>query len=121
MVRAHRRIAIWLAWFAVLNVVWLALVVTLNWQEEIVGVISAAIGATAAEAVQAQGLIQARVKLRWLAGMWILPWRVLQETWLVFAILARALARRERVQGRFFCEMFPHTSEDPADELRRAL
>jgi len=121
MVRAHRRIAIWLAWFAVLNLVWLALVVTLNWQEEIVGAISAAIGATAAEAVQAQGLIQARVKLRWLAGMWMLPWRVLQETWLVFAILARALARRERVQGRFVCEMFPHTSEDPADEVRRAL
>ncbi|HKO56465.1 MAG TPA: hypothetical protein VJ276_11345 [Thermoanaerobaculia bacterium] len=121
MVRAHRRIAIWLAWFAVLNVVWLALVVTLNWQEEIVGVISAAIGATAAEAVQAQGLIQARVKLRWLAGMWILPWRVVQETWMVFAILTRALVRRERVRGRFVCEMFPHTGEDPADEVRRAL
>src|SRR4051812_49447920 len=58
MVRARRRIAIWLAWFVVLNVVWLALVATLNWQEEIAGVISAAIGATAAEAVQAQGLIQ---------------------------------------------------------------
>ena len=121
MVRAHRRIAIWLAWFAVLNVVWLALVVTLNWQEEIVGVISAAIGATAAEAVQAQGLIQARVKLRWLVGMWILPWRVVQETWMVFAILTRALVRRERVRGRFVCEMFPHTGEDPADEVRRAL
>ena len=121
MVRAQSRIAIWLAWFAVLNVVWLALVVTLNWQEEIVGVISAAIGATAAEAVQAQGLIQARVKLRWLAGMWILPWRVVQETWMVFAILTRALVRRERVRGRFVCEMFPHTGEDPADEVRRAL
>src|SRR5919112_537584 len=47
MVRARSRIAIWLAWFVVLNVVWLALVATLNWQEEIAGVISAAIGATA--------------------------------------------------------------------------
>ena len=121
MVRAQSRIAIWLAWFAVLNIVWLALVVTLNWHEEIVGVISAAIGATAAEAVQAQGLIQARVKLRWLAGMWILPWRVVQETWMVFAILTRALVRRERVRGGFVCEMFPHTGEDPADEVRRAL
>jgi multisubunit Na+/H+ antiporter MnhE subunit len=121
MVRARSRIAIWLAWFVVLNVVWLALVATLNWQEEIAGVISAAIGATAAEAVQAQGLIQARLKLRWLAGLWIVPWRVVQETWLVFAILARAIVRRERVQGRFVCERYPHAGEDPADEARRAL
>jgi multisubunit Na+/H+ antiporter MnhE subunit len=121
MVRARRRIAIWLAWFVVLNVVWLALVATLNWQEEIAGVISAAIGATAAEAVQAQGLIQARLKLRWLAGLWMVPWRVVGETWLVFAILARAIARRERVRGRFVCELYPHPGEDPADEARRAL
>jgi multisubunit Na+/H+ antiporter MnhE subunit len=121
MVRARRRIAIWLAWFVVLNGVWLALVATLNWQEEIAGVISAAIGATAAEAVQAQGLIQARLKLRWLGGLWIVPWGVVQETWLVFAILARAIVRRERVRGRFVCELYPHVGEDPADEARRAL
>src|SRR3954449_2061514 len=100
MVRARRRIAIWLAWFVVLNVVWLALVATLNWQEEIAGVISAAIGATAAEAVQAQGLIQGRLKLRWLAGLWMVPRRVVGETWLVFAVLARAPGRRERGRGR---------------------
>src|SRR4051794_41523450 len=81
MVRARRRIAIWLAWFVVLNLVWLALVVTLNWQEEIVGVIAAAIGATAAEAVQAQGLVHLDLKLRWLMGLWRLPWVVGAETW----------------------------------------
>jgi multisubunit Na+/H+ antiporter MnhE subunit len=121
VVRFRNRVVVWLAWFVVLNLVWLAFVATLNWQEEIVGVIAAAIGATAAEAVQAQGLIQTRLKLRWLAGLWNLPWRVVAETWMVFAILARAIARRQRVQGRFVCERYPHVGEDPGDEARRAL
>jgi len=54
---------VWLGWFAVLNVMWLGLVVTFSWQEEFAGVISAAFGATAAEAVQAQGLV----------NLWVLP------------------------------------------------
>jgi multisubunit Na+/H+ antiporter MnhE subunit len=120
-VGARHRIAVWLGWFAVLNVVWLGLVVTFNWQEEVVGVIAAALGATAAEAVQAQGLVQGRIKLRWLAGLGPLPWRVVKQTWKVFALLVRAGARRERVQGAFRCEISPHTGDHPADEARRAL
>jgi hypothetical protein len=115
------RIAVWFAWFAVLNVVWLALVATLNWQEEIVGVAAAALGATAAEAVQAQGLVHGRLKIRWLAGLWTLPWRVTKETWEVFALLARQLGKGERVEGAFRCELYPHTGDTPEDEARRAL
>jgi multisubunit Na+/H+ antiporter MnhE subunit len=120
-VGARHRIAVWLGWFAVLNVVWLGLVVTFNWQEEVVGVIAAAFGATAAEAVQAQGLVHGRIKLRWLAGLGPLPWQVVKQTWEVFALLVRASARRERVQGAFRCDLSPHTGDHPADEARRAL
>jgi hypothetical protein len=120
-VGARQRILVWLGWFAVLNLLWLGLVVTFGWQEEIVGVVAAAFGATAAEAVQAQGLVQVRIKLRWLAGLFPLPWRVVVETWEVFALLARAAVRGERVRGAFRCEVFPHTGDHPADEARRAL
>jgi hypothetical protein len=120
-VGARRRIMVWLGWFAVLNVMWLGLVVTFNWQEEVAGVIAAAFGATAAEAVQAQGLVHVRIKLRWLAGLVRLPWDVVVQTWEVFSLLAVAIVRGERVHGRFRCEAFPHTGDHPADEARRAL
>lgn len=117
----RRRIRVWLGWFAVLNLLWLGLVVTFNWHEEIVGVIGSAIGAAAAEAVQAQGLVHLRIKLAWLRGLVRLPWDVVAQTWKVFAILARATARGERVRGTFRCSLFPHTGDHPADEARRAL
>jgi multisubunit Na+/H+ antiporter MnhE subunit len=120
-VQARHRIAVWLAWFAVLNVVWLVLVATLNWQEEVVGVIAAAIGATAAEAVQAQGLIRVRVTRPALGGLSRLPWRVIVETWMVFAALWRHVARDTPVRGAFHCVPFPHRGDHPEDEARRAL
>jgi multisubunit Na+/H+ antiporter MnhE subunit len=121
VVRTRHRIGVWLAWFVVLNVFWLGLVVTFNWQEEFVGVIAAAFGATAAEAVQAQGLVHVRIKLRWLAGLGRLPWDVAVQTVQVFALIPPALIRRQRVEGAFRCELFPHRGDDPGDEARRAL
>jgi hypothetical protein len=120
-VRLRDRIRIWLAWFVVLNVVWLGLVVTFNWQEEIAGVIACAFGATAAEAVQEQGLVQARIKLRWLAGLWRVPYDVVVETWDVFVAMFRQLAGGPRLAGRFYCVYFPHTGDHSEDEARRAL
>jgi multisubunit Na+/H+ antiporter MnhE subunit len=117
----RKRIGVWLAWFAVLNLVWLALVATLNWQEEIAGVIASAIGATAAVAVQAQGLVHLELKLRWLGGLWRLPWMVVSETWLVFAALLRQLFGGRPVEGQFRCEFYPHSGDDAEDEARRAL
>ena len=112
---------VWLGWFAVLNVMWLGLVVTFNWQEEFAGVISAAFGATAAAAVQAQGLVHLRIKLRWLAGLIRLPWDVVVQTVEVFSLLATAIVRRRPIQGHFHCDVFAHRGNDPADEARRAL
>jgi multisubunit Na+/H+ antiporter MnhE subunit len=121
VVRNRHRIGVWLSWFVVLNVIWLALVATLNWQEEIVGVVASAVGATAAEAVAAQRLVHVRLKLGWMAGLGTLPWRVVKETWMVFAALARQLAGGERIEGRFVCVLFPHRGDHPEDEARRAL
>lgn len=112
---------VWLGWFAVLNVMWLGLVVTFNWQEEFAGVISAAFGATAAAAVQAQGLVHLRIKLRWLAGLIRLPWDVVVQTVEVFSLLATAIVGRRPIQGHFHCDVFAHRGNDPADEARRAL
>jgi len=112
---------VWLGWFAVLNVMWLGLVVTFSWQEEFAGVISAAFGATAAEAVQAQGLVHLRIKLRWLAGLIRLPWDVVVQTFEVFSLLATAIVRRRPIRGHFHCDVFPHQGDHPADEARRAL
>ncbi len=119
--RLRDRIGIWLAWFVVLNVVWLALVATISWEEEIAGVIACAFGATAAEAVQEQGLVQARLKLRWLGGLWRVPYDVVVETWQVFTALFRQLTGGPRVGGRFYCVFFPHTGDHPEDDARRAL
>jgi multisubunit Na+/H+ antiporter MnhE subunit len=118
--RRHR-IGVWLAWFVVLNVFWLGLVVTFNWQEQALGVLAAAFGATAAEQVQAQGLVHARIKVRWLAGLLRLPWDVVVQTLQVFSLIPRALMQRRRVEGAFRCELFPHRGADPGDEARRAL
>src|SRR5204862_154525 len=83
-VEPRRRIRVWLGWFAVLNLLWLGLVVTFNWHEEVVGVIGSAIGAAAAEAVQAQGVLP-------LAGCCPLLWVCLHRA-ILGALAAVALA-----------------------------
>jgi hypothetical protein len=120
-VHLRRRIVVWLAWYAVLNVVWLLLVATFNWQEEIVGVVAAAIAATTAEALHEQGLVRARVTLNALAGMGGIPWRVVTETCIVFAALWRQLVHGKAIGGSFHCLLFPATGDRAEDEARRAL
>jgi hypothetical protein len=91
----------WLAWFAVLNLLWLLLISAWVLEETILGLLAAAVAATAAEAVREQGVAGFRLRARWLRRASVLPWRTLRESGLVLAALARQVTGRGRVQGRF--------------------
>jgi multisubunit Na+/H+ antiporter MnhE subunit len=115
------RIKGWLAWFVVLNVLWLVFISAWVWSEAILGLFASAIGATAAEAVRELGLTGFRMRARWLLKLKLLPWRTLRETWLVFRALAGQTTRRAPVRGRF--RVVPVTlPEDPDEQAaKRAL
>jgi multisubunit Na+/H+ antiporter MnhE subunit len=95
------RIAGWLAWFGALNVLWLVFISAWVWEEAVLGLFASAVAATAAEAVREQGVAGFRPRVRWLLQVRILPWRVVRETALVLAALARQVTGRGPVHGRF--------------------
>jgi multisubunit Na+/H+ antiporter MnhE subunit len=95
------RVTGWLAWFAALNVLWLVFISAWVLEEAILGVVAAAVAATAAEAVREQGVAGFRPRVRWLWHARVLPWRAVRESGLVLAVLARQLTGRARVHGRF--------------------
>jgi hypothetical protein len=115
------RVRGWLVWFAVLNLLWLVLISAFVWQEEILGLFAAALGATAAEAVREQGLAGFRPRARWLWRARVLPWRAVRETGPVLVALARRTAGRGDVHGRF--RVVAVTLPDDPDEqaAKRAL
>ena len=115
------RIAAWLAWFAVLNLLWLVLISAWVLEEAILGLFASAVAATAAEAVREQGLAGFRLRIRWLWKVRVLPWRAVRESWLVLVILARHIAGRAPARGRF--RLVPVTlPEDPHEQAaKRAL
>ena len=115
------RIAGWLAWFAVLNVLWLVFISAWVPEEAILGLFAAAVAATAAEAVREQGVAGFRFRAAWLWKARVLPWRAVRESRLVLVILARHVAGRARARGRF--RVVPVAlPEDPHEQAaKRAL
>jgi hypothetical protein len=97
----RRRIVGWLAWFAALNALWLVFISAWVVAEEILGLVAAAVGATAAEAVREQGLAGFRLRARWLLHARVLPWRAVRESALVLSAFARHVTGHGPVQGRF--------------------
>jgi hypothetical protein len=95
------RLAAWLAWFVALNVLWLVFIWAWVWEEAILGLFASGVAATAAEAVREQGLAGFRPRVRWLWHVRVLPGRVVRETALVLGALARQVAGRGSVRGRF--------------------
>jgi hypothetical protein len=109
-----RRVAAWLAWFAGLLILWLLLVGTSQDTERIAGLSAAAIGATAAEVVRSQGLLDFSVEWRWLRRTPRHLARVIPDFFLVLATLVRP--RR----GAFRTLAFPTGGERAVDHGRRA-
>jgi multisubunit Na+/H+ antiporter MnhE subunit len=95
------RVTGWLAWFAVLNVLWLIFISAWVLEEAILGLLAAAVGATAAEAVREQKLGGFRLRGRWLWQARVLPWRAVRESGLVLTALARHLTGHAPLRGRF--------------------
>jgi multisubunit Na+/H+ antiporter MnhE subunit len=115
-----RRLKFWIAWYLPLVALWLAFVDTFAGEEVALGLIAAAIAATAADLVRAQDLVRFRLEPRWLRDLYRLPWQVLRDCW----VLARALWRRlagHPVQGAFRVVPFPGEADDARSAARRAL
>jgi hypothetical protein len=117
----RRRVAGWLAWFAALNALWLVFISAWVLEEEILGLLAAAVGATAAEAVREQGVAGFRPRARWLLHARVLPWRAVRESVVVLSAFARHVTGRGAVRGRF--RVVPVALPDDPDEqaAKRAL
>ena len=74
-----RRVRFWFAWYVPLVVLWLAFVDTFDAAEVALGLVAAAVAATAAELVRSQDLVRFRLDPRWLRDLHRLPWQVLRD------------------------------------------
>jgi multisubunit Na+/H+ antiporter MnhE subunit len=119
--RLAHRWRFWLAWYVPLLGLWMLLVDSFALEEVLLGVLAAAVAATAADIVRAQDLVRFRMRPRWLAGLWTLPWRVVVDSGVLAAALWRQLSRPGSVHGGFRVLPFPREGDDAAAAARRAL
>jgi len=115
-----KRVGFWVAWYVPLVLLWLLFVDTFAAQEVIVGLVAAAIAATAAELVRSQELVRFRLDPHWLRGLPGLPWQVLHDTWLLTVALWRHCTGSP-VRGVFRVVPFPSEADDDRSAARRAL
>jgi multisubunit Na+/H+ antiporter MnhE subunit len=111
----------WLFWYLPLFGLWILFVDTLAAEELILGAISAAAAATAADVVRAQDLVRFRMRARWLLGFAGLPKRTVTDSWLLAVALWRQLRRPGSVHGLFRVLPFPVEGDDATAAARRAL
>jgi multisubunit Na+/H+ antiporter MnhE subunit len=114
------RLKFWTAWYLPLVVLWLAFVDTFAVAEVALGLVAAAVAATAAELVRTQGLVRFRLDPRWLRDLTHLPWQVVRDTWLLAAALWGHVNGRP-VRGVFRVVPFPGEADDARSAARRAL
>jgi hypothetical protein len=115
-----RRLRFWIAWYVPLVALWLAFVNTLAPEEVAVGLVAAAVAATAAEVVRTQELVRFRMDPRWLRGLAGLPWQTVRDTWLLAVALWGHLNGRP-VRGVVRVVPFPSEADDARSAARRAL
>jgi hypothetical protein len=118
----RRRLKFWIAWYIPLVGLYLAFASSLDPYEIVLGLIAAAVGATAQELVNAQDLARFRLKPGWLVDLRLLPGEVLADCWLLAVVLWRRLARGEAPASGFRTIPFPVGQEDEAvANARKAL
>jgi multisubunit Na+/H+ antiporter MnhE subunit len=120
----RKRLTFWIAWYLPLVGLWLLLVDTFARGELLLGLVAAAVGATAQELVNAQDLVRFRLEARWLRDLRLLPRLVLADSRLLVVVLWRQLTGRRRATGVFRAVAFPEGSpagDDARDNARRAL
>ncbi len=100
-VPAARLAASWAAWWAVLMAFWIVLDYSVHTDELLAGAGAAALGATLSVLACYQAGIELRFRARWLLPALRLPGQVARDTVIVFAALARRLARGEEPPSGF--------------------
>jgi multisubunit Na+/H+ antiporter MnhE subunit len=118
--RERLQATFWIAWYLPLVVLWLAFVDTLAIEEVLLGLIAAAVAATAAEQVRAQDLVRFRLEWSWLRDLYRLPGQVLGDSWMLAVALWRRLGGRP-VEGVLRVVPFPVERDDARSAARRAL
>src|SRR4029453_14161993 len=112
-----RRVGFWIAWYVPLLAIWLAFVDTFNSEEVALGLVAAAIAATAAEVVRSQELVRFRMDPRWLRDVPQLPRQVLRDCWLLTVALWRHCTGRP-VRGVFRVVPLPREADDASSAGR---
>ena len=115
-----RRVGFWIAWYVPLVILWLAFVDTLDPAEVTLGLVAAAVAATAAELVRSQELVRFRLDPRWLRDVHRLPWQVLHDCRLLSVGLWRHCTGRP-LRGTFRVVPFPGEADDARSAARRAV
>jgi multisubunit Na+/H+ antiporter MnhE subunit len=116
------RIITWLTWWVLMMSLWVALDDSLRSDELLAGAGAAALAAVGAEMVGHQASTRYRIRAGWLRGAVGLPGQVASQTVLVFAVLARTLARREPPPPGAFTETPVGYGDDtPLGVTRRVL
>jgi multisubunit Na+/H+ antiporter MnhE subunit len=118
--RARPHATFWIAWYLPLVVLWLAFVDTLATVEVVLGLVAAAVAATAAELVRDQDLVRFRLEWSWLRDLYRLPGQVLGDSWALAVVLWRQLRGRP-VTGVLRTIPFPVERDDARSAARRAL
>jgi len=117
---ARLHAAYWIAWYLPLVVLWLAFVDTVAIAEVVLGLVAAAVAATAAELVRAQDLVRFRLEWSWLRDLYRLPGLLLGDSWTLAVALWRHLGGRP-VEGVLRTVPFPVEQDDARSAARRAL
>jgi multisubunit Na+/H+ antiporter MnhE subunit len=117
-----RRVATWLAWWVLMMSLWVAVDDSFESDELLVGAGVAAVAALAAELVTHQAEVRLRVRAAWLVRAFGLPGQVVQQTFLVFAVLAAALfTKAPPPRGRFRELPVRYGDDTPLGVTRRLL
>jgi multisubunit Na+/H+ antiporter MnhE subunit len=116
-----RRVGSFLCWFALLVGLWEVLVGTTQTMEMVAGLIAAALGAAFAELLRTMGLLRFSADLRLLAQGWKLPWQIVFDFLVVTWVLARSLARGQRVHGEWLTVPYPVSEDGERRRWQRAF
>lgn len=91
----------WLTWWVLMMSFWVAIDDSFATDELLAGAGAAALAALAAEVITYQAAIRFLMRPGWLLPALRLPADVARDTWIVFAALARMLARRQPPHSDF--------------------
>jgi hypothetical protein len=115
-----RRLVSFVVWWAVLAVIWTALVGTTATLEVLWGLGAAAVAAAAAEVVRSRDLVRFRVDRTWLVKGLKVPALMAFDFGLITVVLAKALAHGRRVEGSYVTVPFPAGATHADHRWRRA-